>query len=618
MTNLRARLRIEQFEDRTNPSPVNIGFGTDVFTFNVAGYNIHQNNANFATTSSAFGFSEAEMTAAQVVDTRDGGTEMAALNDAFDGALTFGIPTSGAPSATTYVDSDGIVDITPTPTGPGKKTTTSGTILTGDFNAVGSNGTAFNGLEFAQQNAVFARSSTVPIIRSLFMVRNPTGSAITQQVGIFNNLGSDSGTTIFSTSSGDTTFTASTDRWITSFQNPGGTSIFDPRLLTVVQGPGTVTAPLDAGSRFTNGGNNPLFLYTLTVNPGETQYILAYVGLYASRAASDADGQALFNDNADVQSAGLLEGFSDDVLSGILNWNFSDILTPPPANFVVGTGGGVSAQVVTFSPTGEFLSSINPFPGYNGPVNVATGDVNNDGTNDLLAAPGIGSSHVMVFSGTDGSVLQSFFAFPGFTGGVSVAVGDVNQDGFADIVVGAGAGGFSHVKVFSGDDLTTQTSFFAYSDFNGAVSVAAGDVDGDGFADIVTGTGPFSSHVKVFSGQTQAEIRSFIAFSGSASGVTVAAGDLDGDGFADLIVGTATATSHVKTFDGQTNAEEQSFLAFDEFTGGVRVGFSGSDILVAAGPGSNPHVKRFSGANLEELLSFFVFDQGYVNGIFVG
>ena len=85
-------------EDRITPSRVNIGHGTPVppsknFAgyFNVAGYNLHQDNASYATTSSAFGFSAAEMTHAQKVTTRHGGATNAQLTNAFNGALSFGL-----------------------------------------------------------------------------------------------------------------------------------------------------------------------------------------------------------------------------------------------------------------------------------------------------------------------------------------------------------------------------------------------------------------------------------------------------------------------------------------------------------------------------------------------
>src|SRR4051794_7920963 len=65
---------------------------------------------------------------------------------------------------------------------------------------------------------------------------------------------------------------------------------------------------------------------------------------------------------------------------------------------------------------------------------------------------------------------------PAFTGGVSVAAGDVNGDGFPDIVTGAGPTGGPHVKAFSGKDGSELFSFYAYdAGFTGGVNVAVGD-----------------------------------------------------------------------------------------------------------------------------------------------
>jgi hypothetical protein len=101
----------------------------------------------------------------------------------------------------------------------------------------------------------------------------------------------------------------------------------------------------------------------------------------------------------------------------------------------------------------------------------------------------------------------SFFVFdenPNFRGGVSVAVGDVNGDGRNDLIVGAGVGGGPRVTVYDGNNtLNVLSNFFAYDpNFRGGVLVDGGLYDDDQVADIVTapgrGGGP---HIRVFLGQ---------------------------------------------------------------------------------------------------------------------
>ena len=130
----------------------------------------------------------------------------------------------------------------------------------------------------------------------------------------------------------------------------------------------------------------------------------------------------------------------------------------------------------------------------------------------------------------DGIVRESFPYDLGFTGGVYVAAGDVNGDGFADIITGAGAGGAPQVRVFDG---TTGAqiagplgSFLAYdAAFAGGVRIGAGDLNGDGRAEVITGAGPGGGpHVRVWDGASGTEIYGLYAFDPSFGGGVFVAG----------------------------------------------------------------------------------------------
>src|SRR5690606_9173264 len=122
---------------------------------------------------------------------------------------------------------------------------------------------------------------------------------------------------------------------------------------------------------------------------------------------------------------------------------------------------------------------------------------------DIVVGPGAGGGpHVRIFSGT-GGLLGEYFAYhPNFGGGVHVAVGDVDGDGTKDVITGPGAGGGPHVRVLSGATSTPIQEYFAYHpNFGGGVWVAAGDVDGDNRDDVITGAGTGGGpHVKIISG----------------------------------------------------------------------------------------------------------------------
>jgi hypothetical protein len=229
---------------------------------------------------------------------------------------------------------------------------------------------------------------------------------------------------------------------------------------------------------------------------------------------------------------------------------------------------------------------------------------------------------VRVFSGVDGEELRRFDAYhPAFSGGVFVAAGDVDGDGYADIITGAGAGGGPHVRVLSGADNSEIFGFFAYHpSFTGGVHVAAGDVDGDGHAEVVTGAGAGGGpHVRILNGTTGAELFGFFAYHPHFSGgVFVAAENVTGDGRAEIITGAgAGGGPHVRILNGQTGADLGGFYAFDiSYSGGAPVAVGNAQVFASGNPSGEPLARAFN-TNGAMLRQFSSLGDDFVNGAYV-
>lgn len=178
-----------------------------------------------------------------------------------------------------------------------------------------------------------------------------------------------------------------------------------------------------------------------------------------------------------------------------------------------------------------------------------------------------------------GETVRSFFAYdPNFRGGVRVSTGDVTGDGWDDVVTGTGVGGGPIVNVYdgrTGAQLFSPGFVFDPNDRSG-VKVAIGNVNGSRQADIiVSGIENGQSTVKAYEllGPGYSQI---LNYKPQNAGVyNIAAADYDNDGLKDIVLGTPNAA--VTGFDF-------SILSFSR---GLYIGFGINAVGAVSVAGGN-------------------------------
>ena len=257
------------------------------------------------------------------------------------------------------------------------------------------------------------------------------------------------------------------------------------------------------------------------------------------------------------------------------------------------------------------------------------GDINGDGLSDYLVGTqfhvngqAYGGATYVYTSGLASTILESNVSNSQMGFSISSA-GDVNGDGFSDIIVGAptytnGQSNEGAAYIYYGSLTGINTATFTKVESNqtgaqmGYAVSSAGDVNGDGFADILVGAKFYDN------GQTN-EGAAYLYY-GSATGVNIstllilesnqadanfgsavsAAGDVNGDGFSDILVGSPlydngqTDEGGVFVYYGSIagiNANQYTFLEANQTnsnygnaiaTAGDINGDGFSDILVGA------------------------------------
>jgi len=267
---------------------------------------------------------------------------------------------------------------------------------------------------------------------------------------------------------------------------------------------------------------------------GRTVYAASAIGTLA--AVDAATGHLLWSDNVGAPLTGQSIAAGGGVLVAAID---GTLVTYGPGT---GTDGGVHDY--GGKPGCAWSLAHGPRPGgVANPTSMAIADFDKDGKPDLVLGStgdfGGGGLNVLLGKG-DGTFEQLAETMSFYDGTSLLAAGDVDGDGFADLVSASGNDAFDgnpNVKVSLGKGDGTFKAGSTYGVAMGPVTLTLADLDGDGRPDLIVGD--YMKGARVLLNQGKGTFASPVAYGGDNQVAAVAVGDVNGDGKADLLLGLA-------------------------------------------------------------------------------
>ncbi|MBD1208387.1 MAG: VCBS repeat-containing protein [Ignavibacteria bacterium] len=393
------------------------------------------------------------------------------------------------------------------------------------------------------------RPTTVPLMNTM-NYGTPTGSPVTVPMS-----------------------TVPTGISVTFSQNATAATFTDPTARNVMKVHGTTSQGYRSGQGFSGAGATMTFTTTANFNPGEQVWVSVtnaqstggaftrpFVMGVRTRAGA---GPGTFYPAANIALPSGVAGTNIADMNGDGNPDIVALLRwSNQVAIILNTGPNTFAAPVTYGIGG----------GATGPESMTVGDFDNDGDLDVATANfgGAGNLSVLLNNGNGTFAGATVYATSGPT---TVVTGDVNADGYLDLIA---VNTFIHsLSVFRNNGNGTFTAAGAMATGAGSFPRRAlvGDMDNDGDVDVMTQLAA-TGQVAVFRNDGTGIFGAQANYTASATEADIASGDLNGDGYIDLVSTPITVGSNAEVRFNNGDGTFAAPTSYPTGTSGIPVRFA--------------------------------------------